>query len=81
MLVIGATSTIRPSTDGGQLTGGGQLAGGGQSTAAVPLVDGGQSTASPTSVDPQPTVVPSSVDSRTEVDRRLVVSVEEGSYP
>ncbi|KAJ1414085.1 hypothetical protein SESBI_19165 [Sesbania bispinosa] len=56
-------------------------ASGGQPSSATSLVNGGQSTTLPTTVDPQPFVVPSGEDSHTEVDRRLVISVEDVSNP
>ncbi|KAJ1406204.1 putative transposase, Ptta/En/Spm, plant [Sesbania bispinosa] len=53
----------------------------GQPSSATRLVNGDQSTTLPTTVGPQPSVVPSSEDSHTEVDRRLVISVEDVSNP
>ncbi|KAJ1379038.1 hypothetical protein SESBI_47256 [Sesbania bispinosa] len=53
----------------------------GQPSSATRLVNGDQSTTLPTTADPQPSVVPSSEDSYTEVDRRLVISVEDVSNP
>ncbi|KAJ1423945.1 hypothetical protein SESBI_11944 [Sesbania bispinosa] len=53
----------------------------GQSSSATRLVNGDQSTTLPTTADPQPSVVPSTEDSHTEVDRRLVISMEDVSNP
>ncbi|KAJ1429975.1 hypothetical protein SESBI_08037 [Sesbania bispinosa] len=53
----------------------------GQPSSATRLVNGDQSTTLPTTADPQPSMVPSSEDSHTEVDRRLVISVEDVSNP
>ncbi|KAJ1400078.1 putative transposase, Ptta/En/Spm, plant [Sesbania bispinosa] len=65
----GATSTI------------GLSASDGQPSFVTRLVNGDQSATLPTTADPQPSVVPSSEDSHTEVDRRLVISVEDVSNP
>ncbi|KAJ1440378.1 putative transposase, Ptta/En/Spm, plant [Sesbania bispinosa] len=69
MLELGVTSAI------------GLSASDGQPSSATRLVNGDQSTTLPTTADPQHSVVPSSEDSHTEVDRRLVISVEDVSNP
>lgn len=47
----------------------------------MPMIEGSQSYVAPTPDDPQPAKEPSSVDSHNEVDRRLVIFVEEVDDP
>ena len=75
MPYLGVTSTNGPEVNGGQ------LAGSGQPPTITLVIDGNQSYVAPTPNDPQPIDKPSSIDSHNEVDRRLVIFVEEVDDP